>query len=108
MGGRRSPSYNGKSLYICPGHRKRIFMNVEGGAQVNGLYGGRSGTACWPIGIVKFTARTLKRMIFLWWSTTRVGARILGALPSRPPKPPQPEAHLLPEVNSRRSLSFKS
>ncbi|GFV96779.1 hypothetical protein TNCV_3775191 [Trichonephila clavipes] len=38
-------------------------------------------TACWPIGIVKFTARTLKRMIFRVVRSTylRVGVRILGA-----------------------------
>ncbi|GFU80663.1 hypothetical protein TNCV_1549301 [Trichonephila clavipes] len=37
-------------------------------------------TACWPIGIVKFTARTLKRMIFRVVRSTylRVGVRTLG------------------------------
>ncbi|GFV04449.1 hypothetical protein TNCV_920691 [Trichonephila clavipes] len=52
-------------------------------------------TACWPIGIVKFTARTLKRMIFRvvrsplykGWRANSRGFLLLLRLPEKPPQP---------------------
>ncbi|GFW44841.1 hypothetical protein TNCV_4511551 [Trichonephila clavipes] len=52
-------------------------------------------TACWPIGIVKFTARTLKRIIFRvvrsplykGWRANSRGFLLLLRLPENPPQP---------------------
>ncbi|GFY29241.1 hypothetical protein TNCV_4723691 [Trichonephila clavipes] len=114
-----------KELVLRVGQRKISEINIDGRSSVpkvttavctfalftgNGFkrnFGDASGqrtlwrvklypcTACWPIGIVKFTARTLKRMIFRVVRSTyiRVGARILGAFYSffvcqkNPPRP---------------------
>ncbi|GFU63764.1 hypothetical protein TNCV_3321611 [Trichonephila clavipes] len=82
MRGRRSPRYN-CSFYICPVYRKRISKEFGGASGQRTLWRAKlyPCTACWPIGIVKFTARTLKRMIFRVVQSPfiRVGARTLGA-----------------------------
>ncbi|GFX10497.1 hypothetical protein TNCV_2583191 [Trichonephila clavipes] len=65
MGGRRSPRYS-CSFYICPVYRKRISKEFGGASGQRTLWRAKlyPCTACCPIGIVKHTARTLKRMIF--------------------------------------------
>ncbi|GFU44787.1 hypothetical protein TNCV_3150811 [Trichonephila clavipes] len=114
MGGRRSPKLQRQFVHLPCLQETDFLRNVECG----GASGQRTQwraklypcTACWPIGIVKFTARTLKRMIFRVVRSTylRVGARILGlfTLSSSARKTLHSrEAHLLPEVNPiRRSL----
>ncbi|GFY33772.1 hypothetical protein TNCV_4594841 [Trichonephila clavipes] len=114
MGGRRSPRCN-CSFCICPVYRKRISKEFGGASGQRTLWREKlyPCTACWPIGMVKFTARTLKRMIFRVVRSTfiRVGARILGAFYSLlrlPEKPSSRGALLLPEVTPFVALSSHS
>ncbi|GFX95878.1 hypothetical protein TNCV_2084581 [Trichonephila clavipes] len=93
MGGRRSPRYN-CSFYICPVYRKRISKECGGASGQRTLWRAKlyPCTACWPIGIVKFTARTLKRMIFRvvrsplykGWRENSRGFPLLLRLPEKP------------------------
>ncbi|GFX27215.1 hypothetical protein TNCV_1563951 [Trichonephila clavipes] len=113
MGGRRSPKLQRQFVHLPCLQETDFPRNLGGASGQRTLWRAKlyPCTACWPIGIVKFTTRTLKRMIFRvvrsplykgWransrgFSTPSSSAR--KTLHSR-------EAHLLPEVNPiRRSL----
>ncbi|GFX05596.1 putative DD41D transposase [Trichonephila clavipes] len=83
MGGRRSPKLQRQFVHLPCLQETDFLRNLGGASGQRTLWRAKlyPCTACWPIGIVKFTARTLKRMIFRVVRSTylRVGARILGA-----------------------------
>ncbi|GFX81187.1 hypothetical protein TNCV_1911791 [Trichonephila clavipes] len=126
MGGRRSPKLQRQRSPVPKVTTAVCTFALFTGNGFSKEFGGASGqqtlwwvklypcTACWPIGYVKFTARTLKRMIFRVVRSTylRVGARILGAFYSFfvcQKNPPQPGSALATQVHPFRHslLSFQ-